>query len=306
MTQKSKTRKMAQSRRAELIFYVTMIALPIMQFCIMYLGVNFNSVLLAFRKYDYQTGDYLWTGFTNFRTLFIDMKTSLRPAFLNSLKFYLCSLCMMPVSIIISNYLYKKKMGSGVFKVILFLPSIISGIVMTLTFQYFVEQVVPEVLGLVGVEIELGLLSNPDTAFSMLIVFSVWTGFGGGMLLYTGAMARIPIECVEAAQLDGITPLKELLYITLPLIYPTVSIFIITGIAGFFTNSGALYTFFGPRADASLWTYGYYFFTVTVNGAGAADYPYAAAGGLLFTLIAAPITLLVRWALEKYGPTTEY
>ena len=34
--------------------------------------------------------------------------------------------------------------------------------------------------------------------------------------------------------------------------------------------------------------------------------PDAAAGGLLFTLVAAPVTLLARWLLEKFGPNVEF
>jgi len=36
-----------------------------------------------------------------------------------------------------------------------------------------------------------------------------------------------------------------------------------------------------------------------------AQYPYASAAGILFTLVAAPITLIVKNVLEKYGPSAD-
>ena len=34
-----------------------------------------------------------------------------------------------------------------------------------------------------------------------------------------------------------------------------------------------------------------------------ADYPYAAAMGIVFTLVATPITLGTKYLLEKFGPS---
>jgi hypothetical protein len=36
-----------------------------------------------------------------------------------------------------------------------------------------------------------------------------------------------------------------------------------------------------------------------------AEYPELAAMGLLLTLIAVPLTLVIKWALEKFGPQAE-
>ena len=69
--------------------------------------------------------------------------------------------------------------------------------------------------------------------------------FGGSIILFLGLMNRIPPEILEAASLDGITPVKEFLYIILPLIFPTISIYIINLLAGFFAQQGSLYTFTG-------------------------------------------------------------
>ena len=59
-------KKFNRSKRIELIFYIFMLAYPVVQFCIFYLGVNFNSILLAFQKIDVANNKVSWT-FDNFK-----------------------------------------------------------------------------------------------------------------------------------------------------------------------------------------------------------------------------------------------
>ena len=91
------------------------------------------------------------------------------------------------------------------------------------------------------------------------------------------------------------------------MIFPTITVFLVTGVGDFFTANACAYTFYAENAPYNVYTLGYYLF-IKVIGANAslADYPYAAAAGLCLTLVAAPITLLVKYLLEKYGPDPEY
>ena len=114
-------------------------------------------------------------------------------------------------------------------------------------------------------------------------------------------MNNISDSVIEACKLDGANTLQEIWYIVLPLIYPTFVTFIVVGVGGIFTNQMGLFSFFGEGADPDIQTFGYWFFVKT-KMAGAKDYPELAAVGLLMTAIVAPITLLVKWGLEKLGP----
>ena len=60
----------------KLIFYIVMMSLPVIQFSIMYIGVNLNSILLAFKEYDVNTGQYFVTGFKNFLSVFEKIETN--------------------------------------------------------------------------------------------------------------------------------------------------------------------------------------------------------------------------------------
>lgn len=290
-------------RKKDLIFYVLMMLFPIAQFSIMYIGVNFNSFLLSFKNIDID-GNYTWT-FSNISDAFNLLRTSplLRSAAKNSLSSYLLlTFIGTPLGLVFSFYIYKKLPLSGAFRVILFLPSIISAIVMVTIFQFFVERAIPAFWQKAfNVKIK-GLIENQASRYATIIFYNLWVGFGTGVLMYSNAMSGIPQEIVESAHLDGATGINEFWKITLPMVYPTLSTFLITGVAGLFTNQINLYSFYGGSAPESVQTYGYYLFTRTQLAKSESEYPLLSAMGLLFTMVIVPLTFGVKWMLEKFGP----
>lgn len=301
--EKVANRRVMSGRKKDLIFYVLMMLFPIAQFSIMYIGVNFNSFLLSFKNLDID-GNYTWT-FSNISDAFNLLRTSLllRSAAKNSLSSYLLlTFIGTPLGLVFSFYIYKKLPLSGAFRVILFLPSIISAIVMVTIFQFFVERAIPAFWQKAfNVKIK-GLIENQASRYATIIFYNLWVGFGTGVLMYSNAMSGIPQEIVESAHLDGATGINEFWKITLPMVYPTLSTFLITGVAGLFTNQINLYSFYGGSAPESVQTYGYYLFTRTQLAKSETEYPLLSAMGLLFTMVIVPLTFGVKWMLEKFGP----
>lgn len=310
-------KKIKKGRDRDLIFYCLMMLFPISQFAVFYIGVNFNSFLLAFQKIDLITGNVTWSG-QNIAEVFRAMTTS--AALLSALKSSVLSCVILmgvgtPLGLLFSYYIYKKLPLSGGFRVILFLPSIISAIVMVTIFQFFVERAVPDVinqlfyhdaesgigLNILGTPMK-GLLENTKTRYGTIIFYNIWVGFGTNVLLYSNGMSGISQEIVESAQLDGAKGFKEFWYITLPLVYPTMSTFLITGVAGLFSNQLNLYSFFGAEASVDIQTYGYYLYTKAQTAASPAEYPPLSAMGLLLTCVAVPLTLIVKRVLERFTP----
>ena len=294
-------------RKRDFIFYLLLLALPLLQFIIFYIGVNFNSILLAFKNIDPTTGKESFIGFENFKRVFFDWKTMplFDYAFKNSFYIYVLGLIIsVPFAIVFSFYIYKKMVCSQIFRVLLFMPSIISPIVLTTMFSLFVESGIPEFIKIItdAQSAPIGLLANPDTTFSTLFLYSMFFGFGTTTLLYVGAMTNISESIVEAAKLDGCGLIQELMHITIPMIYPTLSVFLVTGIAGIFTNQLNLFSFYGKEAEHRYYTMGYYLFVNAMDTTNMYSYPYLSAMGLIITLIVAPITILVHKVLSHFDP----
>ncbi len=300
-------RRTLKEKHKDLIFYCLMMAFPVLQFLVFYIGVNFNSILLAFQDIDLLAGTKVFT-LQNIRDAFqqITQSPALLAALRTSLVAFVIIMCIStPLALLFSYYIYKKQPGHGIFRVILFLPSILSAIVMVAIFQAFVERAIPSASKLFFGADMLGLLENVDTRFVTLMFYNVWFGFGTNVLLYTNAMSGISPEVVESAHLDGAVGLKEFLHISLPMIWPTLVTFVVVNVAGIFVNQLNLFSFYGAAAPEGVQTYGYYLYKEVQTAKSEAEYPILSAIGLLLTLVAVPLTMGIRRLLEKCGPKEE-
>lgn len=288
------------------MFVMAVTAIPLAQFLIFYVGVNFNSILLAFRYYSFEEG-YSWAGFGNFKSVLYDMVNLplYKDMFVNSLITYTVNMFIgLILALLFSYFIYKKMPFSGVFRVVLFLPSILSSVVMVLLFKYFTESTIPAlIMKVFGIETS-GLLSRTATAKPVLLFYMVWAGFGPQVLMFAGAMGNISESVSESAQIDGITPFKEFISITVPMIWPTFVTFAVVNVASIFTHQLNLYSFYSTAAPESLWTLGYYLYRSASVG-NLPEYTSLSAFGLLLTLVALPLTFIVKKLLEKFGPNTQ-
>jgi len=289
----------------KLIFYIVCFALPVIQFLIFYVGVNFQSILLAFQKYDGKTTSFyfdkqdLWVNFkkvfeelTETNTLLIALKNSL-------ILWGATSIIGTVAAVFFSYYIYKQKGTGRFFRFILFIPSILPAILLAIVFKLFTGDVIPVLFDAPKV-----LEAAPDIRFTAVVFYTVWIGFGTQILLYTGTMEQISPAVIEAGQIDGVTPMKELWYIVIPEVIPTIGTFLVAGVAGAFMNQANLYNFYGQTASSDNYTLGYYMFSMVQKnielGYGEAFYPYASAVGLCCTLLAVPPTLLLRKFFAKF------
>lgn len=313
MVDKSKAvkRTLGESDKKNIIFICLVAAIPVLQFLIFYVYVNINSVILAFEKYvidaDTGLGGYVFNSFGNFTRAFNEFTRNANMLIMlkNSCIYYLVSVLVgITFSLVFSFYIYKKRLFAGFFKIMLFLPSIISSIVLIIIFKYFANFAIPKLAEtLFNAKID-SLLSNQSTEFGTVLFYTIWFGLGNSVLIYLGTMNGISESLVEAAELDGANSLQEFCHVTFPSIYPTVSTFVITNLAAFFTADMGLYSFYSYDADNCVQTVGYYLLKET-RAASYAEYPYLSALGIIFTIITIPLTILLRKALAKFGPSID-
>ena len=294
-------------RKKELLFYTLMMIIPVIQVVIFYFVVNINSIFLSLKSYSFggsgEVAGYAFVGFRNFSQCLSDLfnEFSLTSSFGNSMIAFCLQTLLMPwIAMLFSYYIFKKRFGGKLFNIFLFLPSIISPLVITLIYKVMLEDALPAfVLRITGHSI-LPVYSEHTSA--MLLIYYLLTSFGTSVLLYSGAMAGIDTSVMEAADLDGAVGVKGFIYVVFPLVYPTFVTFITVGLASIFTNQLNLFSFERASAEKKYYTYGYFLYVKTATGT-LADYPYLSAMGLIFTFIAVPLTFGARYFLAKIGPS---
>lgn len=314
-----KNKKRARKAK-EYVFVASFLVYPLFLFVVYYVCVNFNSILMAFREpvaTSFSGGKFVW--FDNFKTFFdrfFGSNATLGSAFWNSIKMYLINLVIcMPLYLIFSYMIFKKCFLHKTIRAVSMVPQIISGFVIGMLFKIFIygnNAPLTKFLESIGVDVaSKGVLYTSSLGFATIIFYNIWLSFGTNLVVYPNAMKEIGDEVFESARLDGVSTMwQELRYIILPLIFPTLSTFFITGLAGIFSNDAGLLSFFNVSATSSdvipgfVDNIGFYYTRMLLVGKQM-DYPVLAAGGLIMTLIVAPLTILLKYLLDKFGPSTE-
>lgn len=310
----------SRSTKGDLIFYICLLIIPLSQIAVFYFCVNFNSLLLPFQSFD---GEKLVfdPNLSAFKKTFDDYLS--QPFFWKELVshsfivYFFASILTATLAIFFSYYIYKKRTAYKFFKFVLFLPSIIPSIMLVLMFKNFYQDAVPQYINLLsnGAYLESDgffikesfsesfklALGNKETAFAVITAFNCWLGFGSQVLVYTGAMEQIPTEVLEAGKLDGANRFVEFFKIILPYVIPTLTTFIITGIASIFTNQNGYFSFFGGnmKAGDGAITVGYLLYDNTDSLTKESLFPEYALLGIVCTCIVIPLSLLARKLLKK-------
>ena len=168
--------------------YALLMAFPLLHFCVFYVYVNANSIAMAFQNVDPVTGERVLV-FSNFAEQFKFLATG--PA-LNMLRVSLLGYVVhlvvgLTTGVLFAYYVYKKRVMSSTFRVLMFLPSIIPAIVFVTIYRYFTDNAFPEIIaGLFKLkDVPQGLFSNKETRLVVIIFYDIFVSFGTSVLMYT-------------------------------------------------------------------------------------------------------------------------
>lgn len=217
-------------------FFLCLVALPVLQFLIMYVYVNLNSFVMAFRSYSVDEG-WGWAGFDNFNEVFRQFESAnlFKHAFNNSLIAFAMMLPFDLVGVFFSYYIFKKFAAWKLFRNILFLPQILSAGVLILMFDNFGDTFICVALeNWFGIETGGTLAKNPEYGFYVMIIYNIFMSFGTAVIMYTNAMSNIDESVLEASKLDGASDFVEFFKIVLPQIISVFSVFLTIRIASIF------------------------------------------------------------------------
>lgn len=308
LTPTNNKKKHISRRKSEIIFVILMLSLPILQFIIFWIIPNFDSILLAFKN-----PDGFWD--TKYLEMFFDdlahpadpyypgEMTQLFYSIKNSLIYFAVNIFIgTPLVIFFSYVLFRKVPLHGIFKVVFYLPSIVG---MMVTATLFKEMLnggpIYELLVKWGLIAGGTNLFKGDLAFVMVVIYSLWTCVGLNMIMFYGAMRRIPTEIFESAEIDGVGFFKQFFRIVIPLIWPTISTLIIFSISGIFVGYGAVMILAPNERHSSM--IGWYIISIIENENNLNK---PAAIGLMFTVIGLPFVLFIKWLLGKTSANVEY
>ena len=282
------------------IFVASFLILPIINFLVFWLYVHLDSFLLAFKTLEggkevFSLNQFrdIWKSLTQGTNLVDGFKIG--TAFKNTMLFYGAGiLVVFPISIFASYFIYKKIVGYRFFRVIMYLPSIITSAALVMMYRYLIDHggLMHKIFQLTNLAdaVYQAPLTNPSTAIWTILIYNVLCGLGGNIVIMGGAMNSLSPEMLEAGEIDGCNWFQELIYLVIPGIWPTLSTIIILSTAGCLGSTGPILAF--TKGAQETETLAYVMYHLTLKGRTFLYLPSAI--GIVMTVITVPIVFTVR------------
>lgn len=286
----------------ERLFILSAIIIQLTVFAIFYIYAHLQSFMMAFQlRINDQT---IWT-VQNFKDIFEHLGSELSGKNVglyatNTFKYFLLGQIMFPIAFMTSYFMYKKIPLAGAYRILFFLPSVVSSVVWSNIYRNLVGVHGP-IAGIVqsigGYDYVPKIIGDSRFEFGAVVGYSLWFGVASNFVLYSGTLTRIPKELIEVGMLDGIKWYQELIKVIVPLVWSTVSTVWLMSLMGIFTASGNILLLGTGEKTYSL---GHYMFLQVYNQPETSNsYNYSSALGLLLTICTLPVVFIVQWLLGK-------
>lgn len=218
------------------------------------------GIVIAFKKMNYTKGIFGsdWSGLDNFRFLFAskDAWSITRNTICYNIAFFVIgTVCAVLLAISINEI--RSKHTSKLYQIFILLPYLMSWVVVSyLGYAFlssesgFLNKTLFPAMGLKPVN-----WYQDKTYWPLILIFvNTWKNAGYSMIIYYSSIVGISQDFFEAARIDGASKWKQIRYITLPLLKPTVITLFILSVGQVFRsdfglfyqvtrNSGPLYEF---------------------------------------------------------------
>jgi multiple sugar transport system permease protein len=210
----------------------------------------------------------------------------------------------MPVLMVaglgMSLLLNLKVPGIGLFRTIMFVPSVIAGVAVAVLWLQILNPefgILNQALRAIGVTDPPRWLTSPTWAVPAIVLTSVWT-VGGVAIIYLAGLQNVPPQLYEAAEIDGAGRLMRFRHVTLPMLSPTLFFVFITTLVGSLQVFDVAFVLGGGRSGNNLLLF--YLLEVWNEGFKSGRLGYASALGVVFVVVAAGIVLVAFRLSENF------
>ena len=132
-------------------------------------------------------------------------------------------------------FLNTKLKGRNILRSIFFFPAMLSPIVVGYLWGFLFSTSaygpINNILESLGLD-KINFFGDPDMALYSIIFTQLWQWVGWSMVIILANLQSIDATYYEAARIDGATPVQMFFHITLPLLYPSVNVLIVSGLVG--------------------------------------------------------------------------
>ncbi|OUM95024.1 MAG: glycerol-3-phosphate ABC transporter permease [Thermobacillus sp. ZCTH02-B1] len=256
-----------------------------------------RGLMYSFTNWDGYSQTYKWIGWSNYRRMFSDPDVArvIRNTFIYGLG---SALFQNIIGLAYALFLNLNLRLRGLTRTIVYLPAIISPLIMGYIWYFFFQYhggAINDIVLLFSDE-PLNLLGDPDLNVWMITIVNTYQFCGVAMVILLAGLQVIPKDFQEAAKIDGAGALARFRHVTWPLLAPAVTVSVVLNVIGglklfdvitALTNSGPGYS----SASLSTLMYLLYF--------GRQDAGYAATIGNLMFVIISVVSFTILFYLKR-------
>ena len=197
--------------------YWPIFVLPTMlAFLIGFLIPFIMGIYLSFCNFTTVT-DAQFVGLANYIKIFTDPSSNFVHALWYTSLFTVVNVVLINVfGFVLALLLVRGIRGTNIFRTVFFMPNLIGGIVLGWIWQLLLN----------GILEKYGrtLVFSSVYGFWGLTILMLWQQAGYMMIIYIAGLQSIPDDLIEAAAIDGATPMQTLFRIKIPMVMPSITI----------------------------------------------------------------------------------
>ncbi|WP_169082518.1 carbohydrate ABC transporter permease [Paenibacillus sp. PL91] len=204
-----------------------------------------GGVLYSLTNWNGLDPTYDWVGFSNYTEALKDAY------FMKSIWFTLKYVIYMVVlqnviALLLAVFVESRKKSKVWFRTIFFMPNMLSLIIGGFMWVFIFTKVLPSFVASTGIHfLDQSWIGDPAYSFYSIIILSLWGGVGYQMVIYIAALQGVPAQLKEAAAIDGASAIQIFRHVTLPMIYPALTIGIFLALSTSFKVFDAVFALTG-------------------------------------------------------------
>ena len=202
----------------------------------------------------------------------------------------------LPLAFVLNQKLKSRNLLRAVF----FFPAVISSLIIGYLWNFIMSSSDFGLINNILHQLGLGTLNffTSKNALYSVILTQIWQWTGWAMVIFLANLQSISPDLYEAAEIDGANGLKKFIYVTLPLMCPSVKIVIVTGLIGGMKVFDIIYSMTsGGPGDATQTV-----MTVMMKkGISEGFYSTGSAFGVCFFIIVLAISAIVTKLMGKWS-----
>lgn len=187
-------------------------------------------LLLAFRysvtSWDGMSAEKEFVGISNYINLWKD--GNFRQAWWFTIKFTIANTIVQNVfALLFAVALDSGIKGQKIYRTILFIPCLVSAVIVGFVWLKLYSNVLPELNEIFGTNINFLLFGDGKTVLRGLVIANNWQWIGYWMLIYLAGLQSVPSDLYEAAKVDGANAVQRFFNVTIPMLAPAITICVV-------------------------------------------------------------------------------